>query len=153
MFDFEGKVITSNISEFKMFIDVDKNIYNISGILLNEHYGFIIKFNGIRKMLSSLDKLFDYFNFPMTSHYNRAFSKSNENIIKELPSNLFEYNENDFIGKEPAFILHVQFRQNSTWQGMLKWIEKDKTTRFISDLELINLIIDAVGLRNNLFMT
>lgn len=148
MFDFKDKIISSNISEFKIFVDVEKNNYDISGILLNEHYGFFVKFTGIRDMLSSLDKLFDYVNFPMTSHRERMFSENIENNKKELPKNLFTYDKcnKDFDDKNPVFILRIQFRQNSTWQGTIIWLEKNKTKRFMSDLQLINLIVDAVGL-------
>lgn len=148
MFEFKDKIISSNISEFKIFVDVEKNNYDISGILLNEHYGFFIKFTGIRDMLSSLDMLFNYVNFPMTSHSERMFSENIENNKKELPKNLVAYHkgDKDIDSKNPIFILRIQFRHNSTWQGTIQWIEKNYTKKFMSDLQLINLIIDAVGL-------
>lgn len=153
MFDFKDKFISSKISEFKLYIDVEENNYDISGILLNEYYGFIIKFNGIREMLSSLDKLFDYVNFPMTSNNERMFLESNKDNKKELPQNIFVYDKNneDISGKQPTFILNIQFRHNSTWQGSIMWIEKNKIKRFNSDLQLINLIIDALGLAKKFY--
>jgi len=39
-----------------------------------------------------------------------------------------------------TFILHLQFRQNSSWQGTIQWVEKKQTLNFRSALELINII-------------
>ena len=153
MFDFKDKFISSSIAKFKLYVDVEENNYDISGILLNECYGFIIKFNGIREMLSSLDKLFDYVNFPMTSNNERMFLESSKDNKKELPQNLFIYDKNsdDIAGKQPTFIINIQFRHNSTWQGSINWIEKNKLKRFKSELQLINLITDALGMTNKFY--
>jgi hypothetical protein len=42
------------------------------------------------------------------------------------------------------FIIHVKFRQNSTWQGEIKWVDKDKTQYFRSSLEMVKLIDRAL---------
>ena len=42
---------------------------------------------------------------------------------------------------DPAsFLIQVQFRQNATWQGSIQWLDKKKTQRFRSTLELIQLM-------------
>ncbi len=39
-----------------------------------------------------------------------------------------------------TFILHLQFRQNNSWQGTIQWVEKKQTLQFRSALELIKII-------------
>ncbi len=43
-----------------------------------------------------------------------------------------------------SFIIRVQHRQNSSWQGRVTWMEKDQTMNFRSVLELIKLIESAI---------
>ena len=43
-----------------------------------------------------------------------------------------------------SFIIRVQHRQNSSWQGRITWMEEDKTVQFRSVWEMIKLIESAV---------
>ncbi|MBR0352883.1 MAG: hypothetical protein IJH53_06725 [Oscillospiraceae bacterium] len=43
-----------------------------------------------------------------------------------------------------TFIVRVQHRQNSSWQGRITWMEKDKTISFRSIWEMVKLIENAV---------
>lgn len=44
-----------------------------------------------------------------------------------------------------SFIIRVQQRQNSSMQGRLTWIEKNRTVHFRSVWEMIRLIDSAIG--------
>ncbi|HJC32937.1 MAG TPA: hypothetical protein H9934_12520 [Candidatus Anaerobutyricum faecale] len=51
--------------------------------------------------------------------------------------------QNDIVsqkGKKGTFIITVKFRQNSTWQGELFWIERGEKQKFSSTLDLIKII-------------
>ncbi|MCR5481681.1 MAG: hypothetical protein K6F52_02700 [Clostridia bacterium] len=39
-----------------------------------------------------------------------------------------------------TFIVEIMFRQNSSWQGTIKWVEKQENLYFRSALELIKII-------------
>ncbi len=43
-----------------------------------------------------------------------------------------------------SFLVQVQNDQNATWQGTLRWIEKNENMPFRSTLELIKLIDSAL---------
>ena len=43
-----------------------------------------------------------------------------------------------------TFIVRVQHRQNSSWQGRITWMEEDKTIQFRSVWEMVKLIENAV---------
>lgn len=44
-----------------------------------------------------------------------------------------------------TFIIRVQHRQNSSWQGRITWMDQDKTVYFRSMWEMLKLIDSAVG--------
>ena len=43
-----------------------------------------------------------------------------------------------------SFIVRVQHRQNSSWQGRITWIEKNQTVYFRSVWEMMKLIENAI---------
>ena len=43
-----------------------------------------------------------------------------------------------------TFLLNIQNRQNSTWQGSVTWVEKQNKQHFRGALELIKLIESAL---------
>ena len=43
-----------------------------------------------------------------------------------------------------TFIVHIQHRQNATWQGMVTWANEGKCKSFRSALELLKLIDGAL---------
>ena len=47
-------------------------------------------------------------------------------------------------GKKGTMLLYVQYRQRSTWQGMVKWVEGDQEWKFFSELELFKIINQAI---------
>ena len=47
-------------------------------------------------------------------------------------------------GELGTFIVRVQHRQNSSWQGRITWMEEDRTLCFRSVWEMIKLIASAV---------
>ncbi|MBE6017526.1 MAG: hypothetical protein E7233_07960 [Lachnospiraceae bacterium] len=48
-------------------------------------------------------------------------------------------------GDEGTFIVRVQQRQNSSWQGRITWVDKDKTVYFRSVWEMMKLIDSALA--------
>ena len=50
---------------------------------------------------------------------------------------------NNAYSKELVFYIRVQYRRNSSWQGMIQWVDGKSKSIFRSVLELGNLIYDA----------
>lgn len=48
-------------------------------------------------------------------------------------------------GEQATFVVHVQFRQNATWQGTIQWLEEEKSRRFRSMLEMLKLMDEALS--------
>ena len=49
-----------------------------------------------------------------------------------------------------TFIIRVQHRQNSSWQGRITWMDENKTVYFRSVWEMIKLIEGALPLPQDL---
>lgn len=46
--------------------------------------------------------------------------------------------------KSNTFVVQINYNQNNTWQGTVKWIDQRKEQCFRSTLELISLMDDAI---------
>lgn len=143
MFQLDKKKVSSNISRFRVIIAKTES-YDIAGTLYNESYGIALDFQGIRQMLSSLDEFFDYVNFPQATHVKRSFHDEPVRREKQPPAGLREVSADEMKDKQATFLLHVQFRQNSTWQGTLEWISDNRIKRFRSELEMIGWMAEAL---------
>ncbi|MEI7885071.1 MAG: hypothetical protein WCI30_06940 [Clostridia bacterium] len=137
-----NEFISSNISIFKILVNQTVD-YNISGILYNEYYQLTMNFHGIREFFGSLDLFFDGVNFPQSSHEHRTFGVK-RNKRKEVLTMKKEKLEME-TGDKATFTVHVQFRQNASWQGTIQWIEGNKTQRFRSELEMLKLMTNAIN--------
>ncbi len=42
------------------------------------------------------------------------------------------------------FLIRVMFRENTTWQGEVHWLDSDKKRSFRSSLELLHLMQEAM---------
>jgi len=52
--------------------------------------------------------------------------------------------ENEPKVSENTFLVKIKYRQNSSWQGSVQWVEGGKTQNFKSCLELMRLMDTAV---------
>lgn len=121
-----------------------------SGRIYHKYAEGAVLFKESGQMISILDHLFDELDYPQASTRYRSFQKQNKggptspSKKKDMPQihTAEEIVENR--GKEATFILHVQYRQNSTWQGKLIWVEAEDEERFCSVLEFLKLLDSAL---------
>ena len=105
-------------------------------------------FYGVKDMLLQAEVLYNRWNYPQESVNSRTFQRnrsasSPKNTRKGKPlMNIQKLQEER--GKKGTFIVHVQYRQNATWQGQVLWAEKNRREYFRSALELIKLIDSAL---------
>lgn len=94
------------------------------------------------KLITLLDRFFDELNYPQSSTTYRSFVKRPIKNKRDRELVLFHSSEKilENKGERFTFILHVQYRQNSTWQGKLIWVEQEQEAAFDSMLELIKLM-------------
>lgn len=140
----EGQMITSISTKV-----VIKMCSNADGELRGEIYHVFsdtyFYFKNPYEMLIILEDLFDNLAFPQASVQYRSFSKRTTRAMVEKDRVLLGHNQSrELLGaKKIKFVLHVQYRQNATWQGEVNWVKQNQTRRFRSALELLKLMDEA----------
>ncbi len=104
-----------------------------------------VKFSRLYEFVQELEKFFDEIRFPYRGTTMRTFGvaavprQRQEKTRVMADEKLLEKR-----GDLGTFIVRVQHRQNSSWQGRLTWIEEDKTVYFRSIWEMIKLVESAL---------
>ena len=105
-----------------------------------------VHFHNSEEMVFKLEQFFDSINFPHATTVSRTFGESKRqkheerNLVKEMSDQELLSRHGDL----GSFIVRVQHRQNSSWQGRITWVEENKTVYFRSIWELVKLINSAV---------
>lgn len=114
------------------------------GSIYSEYYKKSVRFQNEMELLRGMDNLFDSIDFPQATCEYRSFFEKNakQNIrkaVNELDNTPDEFQEN----QKTTFIVNVQYRQNATWQGTITWVEENRTQRFRSAFEMLQLMDEA----------
>lgn len=117
----------------------------ISGRLYTKYYENPVLFNGISELISDMERFFDEIRYPQASTEARSFRKQSgsESSPPERKEVVEVMSSKDVLaqkGNKGTFVVHIQYRQNATWQGNVVWAEKNITQSFRSALELLKLI-------------
>lgn len=103
-----------------------------------------VQFCGAEGIILTLEQLMDELSYPQASVQTRRFTTAKaqrSGLVMEKK----EINEpTAYSGREATFVVHVKYRQNATWQGVVTWAEKKKQKSFRSALELIKLMDSAI---------
>lgn len=102
------------------------------------------EFTGILQMLSLMEQLYDRISFPQASTKTRYFIEPETCSRRPLGKKKDQMEIIRHKGKLGTFITFVQYRQNSTWQGKIAWMERKKLYHFSSTLEFIRLMDNAL---------
>lgn len=118
-----------------------------NGNLKGEFYHYYaeegVQFQDSWEMIRKMDAFFDVLNFPQAATVYRSFEKkpvttgtAHKHIEKKVSAEQLLVQR----GKVGTFIVVVQYRQNTSWQGRMYHVEKDKDYAFASELEFISLL-------------
>lgn len=106
-----------------------------------------VEVNSMEGLVFSMERFFDRLGFPFPDTNQRTFLKTRENIIRK--ERMIKVMRDDELLKKHGdigtFIIRVQHRQHSSWQGLVTWMEMNETVPFRSALELIKMIDGAVS--------
>ena len=105
-----------------------------------------IAFSDLGQMTLLMEKLYDDLQFPFAGTNERRFSDSATapRMRQEKEERMSDDQLLQKHGDIGTFIVRVQHRQNSSWQGRITWMEEDKTICFRSVWEMIKLIESAM---------
>ena len=85
-----------------------------------------VPFSNVVEMIKIAEDFYDDISFPQAATKVRTFSvndvkQKKEKLLKvDTQQNIINYR-----GKTATFIVHVKFRQNTTWQGEVVWAENN----------------------------
>ena len=127
----------------------------VSGRIISYFLTDAIQFSGFDDLFLKLDLLFDTLNFPQASRDMRRLIKNSVPLSEDrgdkknsgLPE--IEVQGKSYFercqGEVTSILLHVIFRQHSSWQGKVSWVgNRQKTQFFRSVLELLHMLDDIV---------
>lgn len=120
-------------------------VHNYSGRLYHKFQTNPQMFGDIGQLLSGMESVFDESGYPQSTTQERSFQKRRENTSGEGASQVTDINEMlEQKGDLATFVVHVKYRQHSTWQGEVVWAERNEKRNFRSALELLKLIDNAL---------
>lgn len=103
-----------------------------------------ISFRSVMELLCEMESMFDQISYPKAAMETRKFQK-----IPKISLSLMEQVNRENLhrerrGKRGTFLVRICFRQNASWQGTVKWLEKGKELKFRSVMELLFMIDSAL---------
>ena len=105
-----------------------------------------VEITSIDELVFELERFYNEIRFPFPSSNDRTFlAKKQEAAVPKERTKVMKSEELlNKHGDMGTFIIHVQHRQNSSWQGRITWADKNKSVRFRSIWEMIKLIAEAL---------
>ncbi len=111
-----------------------------------------VVFSSTGYMVRRMEELFDLLDYPRVSTNMRSFRETSAASGRRRTNGKREelekvMSDNELLsqhGYQGTFIVRVQHRQNSTWQGRITWADKDMTMTFRSVWEMIHLMESAM---------
>ena len=120
--------------------------HRLRGLLYHSYSLEPVPFENEEEMVFQMETLYNELRFPHPSTNERSFAepRKTEPLLTERDRIMSDDKLLQKHGDIGTFIVRVQHRQNSSWQGRITWMEKDKTIQFRSIWERIKLIESAV---------
>lgn len=112
----------------------------LTGRIFNPFLDADIPFRSTMEFIREMDALLQDLQFPQSFFENREFCAGQEHMPKTTGS----VSNASQKGRLATFSLRIMFRQNSSWQGSLAWMEGKLEESFRSALELLLLIDSAL---------
>ena len=108
-------------------------------------------FAGASDLIVYLDNLYDEWKYPQRATTQRTFKETREVQTRGAAAHLNSKEKVRTVdelyaarGELATFMLHVEYRQNASWQGHVIWLEEEKLRSFQSVLELLRLMDRAL---------
>ena len=120
----------------------DKDIRGIQGRVYRAYSEEAIPIACFEEVIRIAENLFNDLGYPQMTTNDREFGGSSysyrkkEEMVRVMDDKTLLEQQGDL----GTFIIRVQHRQHSSWQGKVTWIEENETVNFRSALELMKMI-------------
>lgn len=133
-------------------IDGRNRNYKVTGRIYHGYRLEAIEFNGMAEAILYMERFYDEMRYPFPGTTTRHFGNVGEPVVipyKTARSQRKKRSVSDsellnHKGKKASFIVRVEQRQHSSWQGRVTWMERGETAVFRSVLELLKLLDQAM---------
>lgn len=113
----------------------------IKGRLYHYYQKEAVEFKNVVQLLDEMEKLYDKIHFPESATECRSFLKKEPSEQrKRIPQLVDAETILKQRGKNGTFLVCVQYRQNTTWQGEIVVMDTEEIYDFSSALELVKII-------------
>lgn len=103
-------------------------------------------FENVVELLRKMEELFDRICFPQASTKSRSFLETEALARTQRPEKVISQEDViQYRGMLGSFVTCVRFRQNSTWQGEMFWMEKEIKRQFVNTLDFIKMLDSAIA--------
>ena len=121
-------------------IGIDSYVKSVPvGRLYNPCYPDGIEFHGAIDLIKKIDTMLNQMNMPQAFSAIRSFAEKPVVDLSERKQDVA------YKGKVATFHIKILFRQNTSWQGSISWLEGKREETFRSVLELLLLIDSAIN--------
>lgn len=130
---------------------LDRN-YKVTGRIYHGYRLEAMEFSSMAEAILYMDQFYDEMQYPFPGTKTRHFGKEEEPVVipykkvnlRNKQRSVSDSELLDHKGRRGTFIVRVEQRQHSSWQGRVTWIEKGETVTFRSVLELLKLMDQAL---------
>lgn len=117
----------------------------INGRIYHRYQTEPIRVGGMTEAIFEIDAFFDRLGYPFPGTESHYFIKHEKKQRIKMARKLSDEEMLKNNGEKGTFIIRVEQRQHSSWQGRVTWVEEGKTENFCSALELLKMIDGALG--------
>ena len=108
----------------------------------------IVSFQSMEELLAIMEQFFNDIDFPQAFYTFRQFqAKEPPTSARKRPQSIPQYQDTALFdtlrGSLATLTVQVLSRHHASWQGVAQWVERDKSSRFESALELFRLVSAA----------
>ncbi len=116
----------------------------INGRIYHRYQTEPIRVGGMLEAVFEIDAFFDRLGYPFPGTESHYFIKHEKTQRIKMARKLSDEEMLKNNGEKGTFIIRVEQRQHSSWQGRVTWVEEGKTENFRSALELLKMIDGAL---------
>lgn len=120
----------------------------INGRIYHRYKTEPIRIGGMLEAVFEIDAFFDRLGYPFPGTESHYFIKHEKTQRIKMTRKLSDEEMLKNNGEQGTFIIRVEQRQHSSWQGRVTWVEEGKTENFRSALELLKMIDGALDGRD-----
>lgn len=120
----------------------------INGRIYHRYQTEPIRIGGMLEAVFEIDAFFDRLGYPFPGTESHYFIKHEKTQRIKMTRKLSDEEMLKNNGEQGTFIIRVEQRQHSSWQGRVTWVEEGQTENFRSALELLKMIDGALDGRD-----